>query len=92
MTAQFLTLRLTAAEAELVSRLRSTTGLSKSEIVKRALHSMADATGVSAGDSLYDLGAAHFGRHGDASRQAADIKAVVRARLNAKHTGRASKR
>lgn len=91
MTSQFLTLRLTEDEAELVSKLRLKTGLSKSEIVKRALNSFADTSGVSTGASLYELGVTRFGRHGDATRQAANIKAVVRAQLNAKHARRASK-
>jgi hypothetical protein len=33
---------------------------------------------------LYDLGKPIFGKHGDASRQSADIKSVVRERLAAK--------
>lgn len=81
MTSQFLTLRLTQNDAELVSELQLKTGLSKSEIVRRALNSFADTSGMSTRASLYELGAARFGRHGDATRQAANIKAVVHAQF-----------
>jgi len=86
MTGQFLTLRLNETEAELLARLGASTGLTKTEIVKRALRGLAKS--LPAGEeSLFELGAARFGRHGDDARQAADIKRVVRARLDAKRTG-----
>jgi hypothetical protein len=86
MTGQFLTLRLNETEAELLARLGASTGLTKTEIVKRALRGLAKS--LPAGEeNLFELGAARFGRHGDDARQAADIKRVVRARLDAKRTG-----
>lgn len=86
MAGQFLTLRLNESEAELLARLGASTGLTKTEIVKRALRGLARS--LPAGDeNLFDLGAAHFGRHGDDTRQSADIKRVVRARLDARRTG-----
>lgn len=86
MTGQFLTLRLTQTEVDLLARLGASTGLSKTEIVKRALRGLVTSL-PAAEDSLFELGAARFGRHGDESRQAADIKRVVRARLDAKRSG-----
>jgi len=86
MTGQFLTLRLNETEADLLARLCASTGLTKTEIVKRALRGLSDAL-PAAEESLFDLGAARFGRHADPSRQAADIKRVVRARLDAKRSG-----
>jgi len=86
MTARFLTLRLTDTEAELLARLGASTGLTKTEIVKRALHGLAKTMPAGEG-GLFELGAARFGRHGDDTRQAADIKRVVRARLDAKRPG-----
>ena len=85
MRAQFLAIRLTADDSMLMSRLHSNTGLTKSEIVKRALRRMAEQDDAAAGGGLYQLGAARFGRYGDATRQAADIKHVVRAIVKAKH-------
>ena len=86
MNGQYLTIRLTESEAELIARLGAATGLTKTEIVKRALRLwIEDAQGTSGG--LFDLGALRFGRHGDDSRQAADNKAVVRGRLDAKRSG-----
>ena len=86
MRAQFLTIRLTADDSMLMSRLHSNTGLTKSEIVKRALRRMAEQDdAAAAGGGLYQLGATRFGRYGDATRQAADIKHVVRAIVKAKH-------
>lgn len=86
MTGQFLTLRLNETEAELLSRLGASTGLTKTEIVKQALRGLAKSLPTEQ-ESLFDLGAARFGRHDDESRQAADIKRVVRARLDAKRSG-----
>jgi hypothetical protein len=88
MAAQFLTLRLSETEAELISRLQARTALSKSDLVKRALQALDRESGDAKGGGLFALGEARFGRHGDAKRQSADIKSVVRGRLDAKRTGR----
>ena len=85
MTAQFLTLRLTEDDASLMAHLHAQTGLSKSEIVKRALRKLASTEEGENDVSLFALGAARFGRHGDVKRQSANIKNVVRERLRAKH-------
>lgn len=87
MGAQFLTVRLTEAESKLVERLHVQTGLSKSELVKQALSRLSAAHDVNAEGGLFALGAARFGRYGDATRQSARIKRTVRERLNAKRTG-----
>ncbi len=87
MTSQFLTIRLNAEDVLLVARLHAKTGLTKSEIVKQALRGMERQTGASNDGSLCGLAAKVIGRHGDATRQSAEIKRVVRARLNAKRTG-----
>ena len=84
MTTQFLTLRLTEDDALLMARLRAQTGLSKSDIVKRALRQLGSADTPPPAGSLFALGQASFGRLGDASRQSADVKRVVRERLLAK--------
>ena len=84
MTTQFLTLRLTAEDASLMAHLHKQTGLSKSDIVKRALRQMLGSEVAPATGGLFALGQASFGRHGDATRQSADIKRVVRERLLAK--------
>lgn len=86
MSAQFLTVRLTEAESRLVARLHKQTGLTKSALVKQALKNMSGSHDASAGGGLFELGAARFGRHGDAARQSARIKRVVRERLDAKRT------
>ena len=87
MTTQFLTVRLTEAESRLVERLHAQTGLSKSALVKQALNCLSASHEASADGGLFALGAAHFGLHGDANRQSAQLKRVVRERLNAKRTG-----
>lgn len=87
MATQFLTIRLTEDESLLISRLHSKTGLTKSEIVKRALRGLAESGAAAAEGGLFELGAARFGRHGDVTRQAAGIKQLVRARVSAKRTG-----
>ena len=87
MATQFLTVRLTEAESKLVERLHAQTGLSKSALVKQALRQLSGAHKSYSEGGLFALGAAHFGRHGDATRQSAQIKSVVRERLNAKRTG-----
>jgi predicted transcriptional regulator len=87
MGSQFLTVRLTEAESKLVDRLHLQTGLTKSALVKQALSQLSAAQAAPAEGGLFALGAARFGRHGDATRQSARIKRVVRERLNAKRTG-----
>lgn len=86
MRAQFLTVRLTESEARLVARLHEETGLSKSALVKRALESLSEKHAAPAAGGLYELGAERFGRHGDVARQSAQIKRVVRERLDAKRS------
>ena len=87
MATQFLTVRLNQEDALIVSRLRARTGLTKSAIVKQALRHMERQTGASGAGSLFELATRYIGRHGNATRQSADIKRVVRARLDAKRTG-----
>ena len=84
MTTSFLTLRLAEHDAVLIERYQSQTGLSKTEIVKRALHKLLQDNPAPAQTGLFALGQDKFGRFGDATRQAADIKQVVRAQLAAK--------
>ena len=86
MTASHLTLRLTDQDAQLIESLRSRTGLSKSDIVKQALRTWAGSEGSSApvARGLFALGEGSFGKHGDVSRQSADMKSVVRERLDSK--------
>ena len=84
MTTQFLTLRLTAEDASLMAHLHAQTGLTKSDIVKRALRQMVGSETTPASEGLFALGQTSFGRHGDATRQSADVKRVVRERLQAK--------
>ena len=86
MTAQFLTVRLNPEEASLMTRLHAQTGLTKSEIVKQALRGMERRAGASGEGSLYELAAKYIGRHGNAARQSADVKRVVRAQMDAKRT------
>ena len=87
MSTQFLTVRLTEAESKLVERLHLQTGLSKSALVKQALNRLSAAQETSPDGGLFALGKARFGRYGDAARQSARIKLVVRERLNARRTG-----
>lgn len=84
MPAHFLNVRLNQAELELIDRLQAQTALTKSELVKRALQMLARETADVLPGGLFELGKTRFGRHGDVTRQAADIKRVVRARLHAK--------
>jgi Arc/MetJ-type ribon-helix-helix transcriptional regulator len=86
MMASHLTLRLGSQDAELLESLRSRMGLSKSELVKQALRALAASQdqALAAGQGLYALGEQRFGRHGDASRQSAEVKSVVRERLRTK--------
>ncbi len=89
MDTEFLTIRLSNNEARAIERLRQATGLSKTEIVKRALR-LLGAGGISPGgaEGLFALGSGRFGRHGDVRRQSADIKRIARSRANARRTGR----
>lgn len=83
---QFLSLRMVSEDTVLLDRLQAQLGGTKSDIVKQALRLMAEQTPVEPGHSpsLYALGADRFGRYGDATRQSADIKTVVRQRLSVK--------
>jgi len=84
MTEQFLSLRLSADDAALMAQLHAQTGLSKSDIVKRALRQLADAQLAPAAGGLFALGQSSFGRQGDATRQSAKVKRIVRDRLQAR--------
>lgn len=86
MSSNHLTLRLSPDDALLIERLRACSGLSKSDLVKQALRALASQQESQAAQapSLFALGEGGFGRHGIATRQAADIKSVVRDRLAAK--------
>lgn len=86
MRTRFLNVRLTQTEVRLIARLREQTGLSKSALVRHALETLSEKHAGSAGDGLYALGAARFGRHADAARQSAQIKRVARERLDAKRS------
>ena len=86
MIAKIITVRLTEAESKLVERLHQQTGLSKSALVKQALSHLSAAYDTAADGSLFALGTARFGRYADATRQSAQIKRIVRERLNAKRT------
>lgn len=89
MDSEFLTIRLSKEDARVVHRLRATTGLSKTEIVKRALRSLASgATAPAGGEGLFELGASRFGRYGDVRRQSSNIKRIARSRADAKRTRR----
>jgi hypothetical protein len=81
---QFLSLRLSASDSALMQQLHQRTGLSKTEIVKQSLRYWARNAPAAEQTSLYELGQGVFGKHGDASRQSASIKVVVRERLAAK--------
>jgi hypothetical protein len=86
---EFLTIRLSKDDARIVHRLRAVTGLSKTEIVKRALWSLASDRAASVeGAGLFELGATRFGRYGNVRRQSSEIKRIARARAIAKRTGR----
>ena len=89
MDTEFLTIRLSNNEARTIERLRQTTGLSKTEIVKRALRLLGtDGNSAGGAEGLFALGSGRFGRHGDVRRQSADVKRVARSRANARRTGR----
>ena len=84
MNSQYLSLRLSKQELTLIEHLRSQTGLSKSEILKRALHQYVGSNDVCTAVSLFALGQNSFGRYGVVTRQSSDVKRVVRKRLQAK--------
>ena len=81
---QFLSLRLGASDSALMQQLHERMGLSKTGIVKHALRQLATSAEAQGKVSLYDLGKPIFGKHGDVSRQSADIKSVVRERIATK--------
>lgn len=88
MDSEYLSVRLSKDDAQVIQRLHQQTGLSKSEIVKRALRSLAQDNSTSPASGLFELGANRFGRFGNVQRQSENIKDVVKARLNAKrHRG-----
>ena len=82
--AQFLSLRLSGDDTRLMERLHTRLQLSKTEVVKQALRLMAAQIDAQPQADAFSSGAHLFGRHGDAQRQATDIKSVVRERLAAK--------
>ena len=84
MDSEYLSVRLSKDDAQVVQRLHQQTGLSKSEIVKRALRSLAQDSSTSVEGGLFELGATRFGRYGNVRCQSDDIKNVVKARLDAK--------
>jgi hypothetical protein len=89
MDSEFLTVRLTKTEADAMRRLREITGLSKTEIVRKALLTLAgDRSHLAEGVGLHELGKHRFGKYGDASRQSSKIGQIARSRVNAKRTGR----
>jgi hypothetical protein len=86
MPSNHLTLRLTRDDVLLIEALRARTGSSKSDLVKHALRTLASQPQFSSpsAPSLFSLGEGRFGQHGIAARQSANIKRVVRARLESK--------
>jgi hypothetical protein len=89
MDTPFLNVRLSAEDQHVIERLQKSLGLSKSAIVKRALHSLASAKSLSgAAGGLFELGEGRFGQYGSSTRQAADIKRIARTRAFAKRSGR----
>ena len=70
-------------------RIRETTGLSKTEIIRKAIRNLAgERTELSESVGLFDLGAHRFGKYGDPSRQSSKIRDIARARANARRTRR----
>ena len=90
MASSHMTLRMSEQDVLLVERLRAQTGLSKSDVVKHALRTLASNQALAAPSqpSLFDMGTSRFGRHGHAGRQSAQIKVVVRERVQAKAAAR----
>jgi len=84
-----MTVRLTRADVQYLESLRAKTGLSMTEIVRKAIrHLASDTPGEGAGIGLFDLGAKRFGKYGDAKRQSSRIGQIARARAHAKRTRR----
>ncbi len=81
---QFLSLRLSSDDSALMEQLHARMGLSKTEIVKRALRELAHSTTAHQQVHLFEMGQPFFGKYGDASRQSREIKSVVKAKLAAK--------
>jgi hypothetical protein len=88
METQFLTVRLGEEDASLLATLNKKTGASKSEIIKRALREYAVHSVDAPTGGLFALGEKQFGKFSDASRQSAELKAIVRSRINEKRTRR----
>ena len=80
----FLSLRLSTEDSRIVERLHGQLGLSKSEVVKKALRLLAEHIDGGTEADAYTVGADLFGRHGDAQRQSPHVKDVVRQVLNRK--------
>lgn len=87
MDNEFLTVRLSEDDARVIKRLRQETGLSKTDIVRRALRALAKEDTGTMEVGLFELGAARFGRHGSVRRQSADIKRIAKTRVLAKRAG-----
>lgn len=84
MSANALTVRLTQSESLLVEQLCRKTGLTKSALIRHALKTFALTHDDAADHGLPKLGSTRFGSQGDSTRQSAQIKRVVRERLNTK--------
>lgn len=56
MDSEFLSVRLSKDDAQVIQRLHQQTGLSKSEIVNRALRSLARADATATEGGLFELG------------------------------------
>lgn len=76
-----------AKNASLIERLQTQTGLSKTEIVKRAWRNLVSGKTPQVEGGLVALGQGEFGILRDAGRQSANVKQVVRQRLLAKRGG-----
>ncbi len=88
---QYLSLRLSDDDSRLIEFLHAQSGLSKSEVVKKSLRLMADQLSKEQPENAFTAGTGLFGRHGDAQRQSANIKHIVRQRLSAKHSTQAAR-
>ena len=80
----FLSLRLSTEDSRIVERLHGQLGLSKSDLVKRALRLLAEQIDGGTQADAYTAGVHLFGRHGNAQRQSSHIKDVVRQVLDRK--------
>jgi Ribbon-helix-helix protein, copG family len=83
---QYLSLRLSVDDSHIVQRLHEQLGLSKSEIVKKALRLLAEQQANGPHSDAYAAGAALFGRHGDVRRQSSQLKQIVRQGLVSKRS------